>query len=146
MKKCFPSYFQNFSLPGCAREQSISVYRACPTRKMEEASFLNSYEENGFTIAAGAKEDDPQQYCLSTCERLRDIHRFVAIDSRYSPPFTLARGTTHSACGVSCRTKDWKPKHKGSHVDWWLYVGATPWEHFSEVKYEEERKSFPERW
>lgn len=145
MKKRFPSYFENFSLPECAVEQEIEVYRACPTRKIEKASFLNSFEEQGFMISAGRAADDPQEYCLSTCWNLRDIRRFVAIDSRFSPPFLLAKGITHPSCGVSCFSKEWKPKYKGSHVDWWLYKDAEPWLHFAEVNYEKEYAAFPER-
>lgn len=145
IEKRFPSYFENFSLPDCAVEQSIDVYRACPTRKLERASFLNTYEENGFSITLGGRADDPQEYCLSTYQRLRDIKRFVSIDAKFSPPFVLARGTTDPSCGVSCPTKEWKKRHKSSHVDWWLYEGAEPWKHFAEVNYEEEYSAFPSR-
>lgn len=145
IEKRFPAYFENFSLPECAVEQEIEVYRACPTRRIERASFLNSFEENNFMISVDGDPSDPQEYCLSTCYRLRDIRRFVAIDSRFSPPFTLAKGTTHPSCGVSCFSKAWQPRRKNSHVDWWLYEGAEPWIHFIEVNYEEEYAAFPER-
>lgn len=141
----FPAYFQNFKLPDAAREQCIDVYRACRTHKVERASFLNTYEENGFAVSVGKRADDPQEYCLSTYWRLRDIHRFVAIDAKFSPPHTLARGHTHPSCGLSCKSKEWK-RCRNSHVDWWLYEGAEPWKHFEEVSYEEERAAFPERW
>lgn len=47
MRKKFPAYMESIELPECAKEQEIVVYRACRTRKIEKASFLNSYEENG---------------------------------------------------------------------------------------------------
>ena len=144
MQKRFPAYFENFTLPRCEVEQQICVYRACKTRKIEQASFLNTYEENGFANTVGQEIDDPQEYCLSTYERLRDVKRFVAVTAKYSPPFLLAKGWTSPLCGVSCRTKEWKTGYKGSHVDWWLYEDAKPWEHFEEVDYDEELKSLLE--
>lgn len=141
----FPSYFKNFTLPECAAEQLIYVYRACATRKIEQASFLNTYEENSFAITVDKEADDPQEYSLSTYERLRDVRRFVAVTAKFSPPLLLAKGATHPSCGVSCRTKEWKTRYKGSHVDWWLYKDSRPWEHFEEVDYEEELKCFPVR-
>ncbi len=145
MKKRFPAYFENFTLPECAREQMICVYRACKTRKIEQESFLNTYEENGFANTVDQEIDDPQEYCLSTYEKLRDVKRFVALTAKYSPPFLLAKGWTAPSCGVSCRTKDWKVRYKSSHVDWWLYKDAKPWEHFEEVNYEEELERFSKR-
>lgn len=113
---------------------------------VERDSFLNTYEENGFELDVEARIDDPQEYSLSTYERLRDIKRFVAVTAKFSPPYVLAKGITVPSCGVSCRTKDWKAQRKrDSHVDWWLYEGAEPWKHFEEVDYEEELRRFPER-
>lgn len=49
-EKKFPSYFKNFEIPEWAREQELEVYRACATGKVDEVSFLNSYEEFGHKI------------------------------------------------------------------------------------------------
>lgn len=144
-EKRFPQYFDNFALPELAAEQEIEVYRACSTRKIEQASFLNSYEENGYQITVGGKKDDPQEYCLSTFVRLKDIKRFVVIDSRYDPPWLLAKGHTFGDAGVSCVTKAWKKECRNSHVDWWLYEGAEPWLAFEEADYEKEYDNFPGR-
>ena len=138
MKKVFPAYFSNFQLPAAAKEQEIAVYRACRTHKLERESFLCTYEENGFRITAGGKEDDPQEYCMSTYAKLKDVRRFVVADSRYQPPWTLAKGHTTVKDGVSCGTKEWKEKHKSSHVDDWLYEGAEPWTAFELIDYDEE--------
>ena len=143
MKKVFPAYFENFTLPSVAVEQEINVYRACPTGKIERESFLNTFEENGFNVPVDKTSDDPQVYCLSTCVRPRDIKRFVAVDSKFQPPWLMARGHTTERDGVSCKTRDWK-KHKGSHVDWWLYTCAEPWLVFEECDYEFENKNFPD--
>ena len=137
IKKVFPAFFENFQLPAEAKEQEIAVYRACRTRKLERESFLCTYEENGFRITADGKEDDPQEYCMSTYAKLKDVSRFVVVDSKYQPPWALAKGHTTAKDGVSCATKDWK-ECKSSHVDDWLYEGAEPWTAFELVDYDEE--------
>ena len=139
MRKTFPYFFQHFVLPPSAEEQIIDVYRACPTHKIEKASFLCTYEDNGFQITSGGEDNDPQEYCMSTYIRLKDVKRFVIIDSKYQPPFLLAKGCTHPDCGLSCPTKTWK-KTRSSHVDYWLYEGAEPWHYFKETNYEAEQK------
>lgn len=139
IRKVFPAYFSNFKLPEVAVEQEISVYRACPTRKIEKASFLNTYEENGFHVPVGLTADNPQVYCLSTAFRLKDVKRFVTINSAYQPPLLLAKGHTTKVDGLSCKTSDWKPT-KNSHVDWWLYTDAMPWLAFEETTYELENE------
>lgn len=143
IRKIFPDYFSKFTLPEAATEQEISVYRACPTRKIEKASFLNTYEENGFQVPVGLAADNPQVYCMSTYYQLKDVKRFVVADSKYQPPFLLAKGHTTKQDGLSCKTSDWKA-YKGSHVDWWLYVDAEPWLAFEEATYEQEQRSISE--
>lgn len=147
MKRVFPEYFSNFeyNIPGAAKEQEIEVYRACPTRKIERESFLNTYEENGFKVTLGNDPKDPQQYCLSTCTKLKDIKRFVVQRSGFKEPFVLAKGHTTKEDGLSCITKNWKPKHHGSHVDWWLYNNAEPWLAFEVTDYESERNNLSSR-
>ena len=140
-KKAFPEYFKNFTIPETAQEQEIEVYRACPTRKIERESFLNTYEENGFKVPKDMRTDDPQAYCLSTCRKLKDIKRFVIANSKYQPPFALAKGHTTKVDGRSCETKSWKKNSRGSHVDWWLYKGAEPWLAFEVTTYEQENET-----
>ena len=144
IQKIFPKYFENFQLPEAAIEQEIEVYRACPTGKIEKASFLNTYEENGFKVPPDKDIDDPQVYCMSTFFRLKDVRRFVILESKFQPPWLLARGHTTKVDGKSFKTRDWK-KQRGSHVDWWLYVDAKPWMAFEETDYEFEYEHFPER-
>lgn len=140
LKKCFPMYMESIRLPTCAKEQTICVYRACRTHKIKRASFLTTFEENGFSITPGGDPSNPQEYGLSTYTKPNDLKRFVSCTSKYNPPWILAKGVTAPSCGVSCRTRDWK-KTKSSHVDWWLYKEAEPWLHFQEVNYEDERKN-----
>ena len=163
-KKVFPEYFKNFTMPKAAQEQVIEhVYRACRTRKIERDSFLNTYEENGFKVPPNAPpgtEADPQFYCLSTYQKLKDVKRYVTMNDAYQPlegeqyprPWLLARGHTTKEDGRSCMSNTWKkysddPKkqqkkaQKDSHVDWWLYEGAEPWLAFEVTTYEEENKT-----
>lgn len=144
-KKRFPAYFSKFELPSAAKEQRLAVYRACRTRRLERESFLCTYEENGFCISADGEEDDPQEYCVSMYSRLKDIRRFVVIDSKFQPPYALAKGHTTEDNGVSCKTQDWKSGKKTSHIDYWLYEDAQPWTAFELVMYENEYENFPEK-
>lgn len=138
VKKVFPNYFKYFEMPTAAREQAILVYRACCTRKLDRGSFLSTYEENGFKNSVGADPEDPQEYCMSTSLTANAVRRFVVVDSKYQPPYILARGYTSPDCGLSCKTIDWKPKTKSKfHVDYWLYENAEPWKDFEAVNYEE---------
>lgn len=140
LEKKFPAYMESIQLPDCAKEQDIVVYRACRTRKIEKASFLNSYEENGYKILnhPDLAENDPQHFSMSTYVKVKELKRFCSTNQKkYQPPYLLAKGITKGVCGVSCFTRDWKKK-RTSHVDWWLYKNATPWEYFEEVNYEEE--------
>ena len=96
-EKKFPSYFSNFEMPEWAREQELEVYRACATGKIDNLSFLNTFEENGFQVEQGAADDDPQQYSLSSYTKLTHIKRFMTMDSRYGVPFKIAKGITNPA-------------------------------------------------
>ncbi|MFQ6794590.1 hypothetical protein [Thomasclavelia sp.] len=137
LKRKFPSYFQNFKIPEWAEFQELEVYRACRSGKVDRESFLNSYEEHNFLISKERK-NDPQEYSLSTYTKYKDVRRFMAMTSDYGIPFVIAKGITHPICGPSLETRIWKKhlgiKYRGSHVDWWLFTKAKPWEHFKEVK------------
>ena len=143
-KKKFPSYFENFEMPEWAREQELEVYRACATGKVDEKSFLNSFEENGFQVSLGGEEDDPQVYSLSSYTKFKDVKRFMTMDSRFGVPFKIAKGITKPVHGICLETKEWKRnlgiKYRGSHVDWWLYENAEPWKEFEEVILDEDRE------
>ncbi|MEG1878039.1 MAG: hypothetical protein RR211_00245 [Pseudoflavonifractor sp.] len=144
MRARFPAYFINFDyeLPKEASQQSITVYRACKTGKVEQNSFIPSYEEDGCMISDEHRKD-PSYYSLSTYEKPRDVRRFVVIDSKYQPPYALSKGVTDPSCGPSAETRKWKNgcNKKSSHVDWWLYRDATPWTYFKETQYEIEKEA-----
>ena len=141
LEKKIPAYFKNFQIPEWAREQELTVYRACATGKVDGPSFLNSYEENGFQISAGGRLDDPQEYSMSAYTKYNHVRRFMTMDSRYGVPYVIAEGITNPQYGICLETKEWKKrlhqKYRGSHVDWWLYEGANPYREFRKVSGDE---------
>lgn len=147
LQKKFPEYFKNFEFPPGTEERELSVFRACKTQKIDKESFLNSYEENGFKVLTTHESNDPQLYSMSTYMQLKDLKRYMTLNENYPKPFIIASGKTNPEYGVCAITKEWKKrlgiKYKGgSHVDWWLYEGATPWKDFTEVKPDEYREYF----
>lgn len=141
IKKVFPSYIDNSIIPVWAKEQSIEVYRACRSGKVDQLSFMNSYEENGFKVLEDLGKYQASAYSLSTYTKMKDVKRFMTMTSDFGVPFIIAKGTTEPKYGVCLETSLWKKqlgdKCKSSHVDWWLYEGAKPWLAFKEVTYDE---------
>lgn len=133
IEKIFPDYFKRFKLPEGAREQDICVYRACRSGKCDKDSFLPSFEEAGYVLNPTADPTDPSQYSLSTYEKPTHIKRFASMMSDMKVPYTIAKGVTMPEYGLSQRTSERKPKSK-SHVDWWLYKNATPYEAFEMIE------------
>lgn len=132
IEKIFPDYFNRFELPEGAREECIEVYRACRSGKCDKDSFLPSFEQNNYVLSPFADEKDPGQYSLSTYEKPTHIKRFAGVMSDMRVPFTIAIGITHPRHGLVQRTKERKRK-SGSHVDWWLYKDATPYDEFTVI-------------
>lgn len=133
IEKIFPDYFSNFELPEGAHEEEIEVYRACKTWACDKESFLNSYEENGFKVPPGCDESDPGQYSLSTFMKPKDVKRFTDCNCEYRPPCKIAKGLTARKHGIVQITRE-RTKRKSSHVDWWLYKDATPYEEFEMIE------------
>ena len=78
-----------------------------------------------------ANEKDPAgQYSLSSFEKPRDVKRYVGVMSDMKVPYQIAIGETNPIHGVVQRTKE-RTKKRTSHVDWWLYKDARPYEEFS---------------
>lgn len=132
VKNIFPDYFERFELPDGAKGQFINVYRACRSGKCDADSFMPSFEEAGYVLNSLADSEDPSQYSLSTYEKPTHIKRFASMTSDMKVPYTIAKGVTDPKYGVSQRTRERKPR-SGSHVDWWLYKNATPYEVFDVI-------------
>ena len=64
----------------------------------------------------------------------------MVMDSRFGVPFKIAKGITRPIHGICLETKEWKSKlgikYRGSHVDWWLYIGAKPYMEFEVIENE----------
>ena len=60
------------------------MYRACRTRKIEKASILNTYEENGNQIInhPSLSEDDPQHFSMSTYKKVKELKRFWSTNQK----------------------------------------------------------------
>ena len=145
IEQVFPDYFSRFKMPEGAKEESITVYRACKSGKCDRESFLPSYEENGYKLPPMADPSDPGQYSLSTFENPKDMRRFAFSTSDIRPPYSIAIGNTHPRHGLVQRTRE-RTKRKTSHVDWWLYKDARPYEEFEiiedfEAYYEDYRRT-----
>ena len=150
LKKKFPAYFENFEIPKWAEEQKLLVYRACKTGKVDEGSFLNSYEEAGFKLPIGANSNEPSYYSLSTYTKFRDTKRFMKFTNEFGKPYVIAKGITEPEFGPCLEDKVWTAKRRkngeeirksrSSHVNWWLYEDATPWEVFEKVNLDENGK------
>lgn len=132
IEKIFPDYFQRFKLPDGAREERIKVYRACSSGKCDKDSFLPSFEENGYVINPFVDSSDPGQYSLSTFEKPKDVKRFAGVMSDMKIPYQIAIGETDPRHGLVQRTKE-RTKKRTSHVDWWLYKDASPYEEFEMI-------------
>ncbi len=135
MCKKFPAYFQsvsskyNIELPplDAVNQPPVEVYRACPTQKIEKASFLNSYEEHNFETVVG-EEDRPSSYSLSVYSKVSGVRRFTKITRVYPHPCLIAKG-----CLESCMGK-WKFSPRSSHIDFWQYENVPVWEYFNECE------------
>lgn len=130
LEKKFPSYFNNFTIPEGAGEKLFTGYRACKSKRADAESFIPSYEENGFPVLDATLKEDPSQYSLSLYEKPKDVKRFAIVTPGVEPPFMIAKGVTEPIYGLSQRTKE-RIGGRGSHIDWWLYKGATPYEVFN---------------
>lgn len=132
IEKIFPDYFQRFKLPDGAREELIKVYRACRSGKCDKASFLPSFEENGCVGNPFVDLTDPGQYSLSTFEKPKDVKRFAGVMSDMKVPYQIAVGETNPRHGLVQRTRE-RTKKRTSHVDWWLYRDASPYDEFEMI-------------
>lgn len=134
IERIFPDYCERFGIPPeGAKEESICVYRACITNKLERESFLVTYEENGFKFDEESDKDNPGTFSLSTFEKPKDVKRFSVAKEGVHPPYKIAVGHTEPKHGLVQRTKE-RVKRKTSHVDWWLYKDARPYEEFELIE------------
>lgn len=150
LERMFPDYFKLYNVPpSAAREEIIEVYRACRTNKLDRDSFLSTYEEHGCKFLDEEEKKDPGTFSMSVYEKPKDVKRFAITNSEIRKPYKIARGNTYPQYGKVLRTKDYKAGYRrSSHVDWWLYKDARPYEAFEMIedfaRYLEERKKVVE--
>ena len=145
IEKVFPDYLDRFEMPEGAHEESIQVYRACRSGMCDRASFLPTFEQNGFKVREGDDEKDPSNYSMSTYEKPNHIKRFASMDSDMDVPYTIAIGFTNPVHGLVQKSRERKAK-SGSHIDWWLYKDATPWIEFDIIPdFETHLKEYKEK-
>lgn len=73
-----------------------------------------------------------KKYFLSTFEKPKDVKRFAGVISDMKVPYQIAVGETNPRHGLVQRTRE-RTKKKTSHVDWWLYRDASPYEEFEMI-------------
>lgn len=145
LARIFPDYFKNFTMPIGAREEVFKVYRACRSGKCDHLSFLPTFEEKGCICDDTEDLTDPSLYSLSTYEKPTHIKRFASLNSDMHVPYKIAIGLTEPIYGLVQPTKERKSK-AGSHIDWWLYEGATPYEVFDLIPdFEEHLQEYKRR-
>lgn len=136
-KEKFPSYMC-VDVPQGAKKQAINVYRICKSGAIDRESFMNSYEEYCKRNDLDSLDlTDPGSYSLSCFEKKRDARRKLIFFTKKNPKAIASYGRTEPCCGPCQRTKERDAQKKDSHVDWWLYCDARPWEYFREVTFDE---------
>ena len=131
--KIYPDFFDRFEMPEGAHDEGIKVYRACKNNCCDPESFLPTFVENGYKLIEGMDESDPGQYSLSTFEKPKEVKRFTMVRPDYPEPCKIAVGVTNPIHGKVQRTKE-RTGRKTSHVDWWLYKAARPYEEFTMIE------------
>ncbi len=89
-------------------------------------------EENGCVLNPIVDSTDPGQYSLSTYEKPTDVKRFAGVISDMKIPYQIVIGETNPRHGLVQRTKE-RTKKRTSHVDWWLYKDASPYDEFEMI-------------
>lgn len=140
--KCFPDYFAETvqeQIAEAGKEENIAVFRVGKYGKNDRTAFLNYYDEvvEGLKVVRNRDKylerckNDIDRLSISCYEKLEDIIDYFKVTLKESyPERILLKGETAISCGLSKRTRERKASCEDSHVDWWLYEGATPYEWF----------------
>lgn len=135
LKAKFPNGFPVELLPKGAKEEKIEVYRVCRSGKVEAESFLPTYlDEISKTKENENEGQDIGHYSLSVFEKISDARKMLKFFRGKQPGAIAAKGVTDPSCGITQRTKERTGK-KTSHIDWWLYMDATPHIFFNEIDF-----------
>lgn len=139
--ECFPDDFEKDILPREAKEENIKVYRIIKRGTIDRDAFLSTFEEIEKKLSPPRKIldlTDPGTYSTSCNIEYSEAEYFLDIFMRHYPEPKIAKGETEATCGPSQLTSERKIKCANTHVDWWIYEGASPQKYFSEVKIKNE--------
>lgn len=143
--KIFPDYFSESAVKLIllnGQENNLHVYRVGKYGKDKEIAFLNYYDEVLLGLKTVRERGKYLEKCKNDIDRLsiscyyekNDIVYYLNITLKDQfPERILLEGYTDLKCGLSQKTDERKKNVENSHVDWWLYKDATPWDAFQEV-------------
>ena len=109
----------------CGTEQELEVYRVAKKGIIDEDFFLSSIEEyeKGLVVNKQPDKNDMGSYSTSCDLDLKNAKKILKVTMKYNPPAELARGITkHGLCQETHLRTGSSNK---SHVDWWIYKGAS---------------------
>ena len=146
IKSQFPEYFSAEALQKIllyGRAEEINVYRVGKYGHNDNKAFLNYYDEVLLGLKPIRKKEAAlKKYrhsignlsisCYEDFDDIKDYYMLTLKDDY--PKRILLRGKTSGECGLSCRTRSRDENCSNSHVDWWLYQDASPWQFFHEVE------------
>lgn len=145
----FPAYMTEDAINEIyiwGKEKNIAVYRVSKYGNDITTAFLNYYEEISRDLKIVRNKTNELEKCSKKIDSLsvscyydkKDIiDYYLGLTCKNFPEAILLEGETSSKHGLSSITKERKLHTQNSHVDWWIYDKATPWDSFAEVKTDE---------
>lgn len=135
--KCFPKDFETAILPKLTSNNSRDVYRIIKSGTINREAFISTYEEIKRGLMPRPRKPlnlrDPGTYSTSCFADLKEAEYILNIFMQHYPKPIISCGQTAETCGPSQMTKDRKPGHSSTHVDWWIHEESSPQLHFKEV-------------
>lgn len=124
---CFPENFEKEILPPEAKKEEIPVYRVAKSGKIEEETFLSTYEEIQLGIMENKNLSEmseeelrkPELYSTSCYLTLSKIKKTLNLMMRHYPQPIIIQGVTKY--GIAQRTGERTGDFKDKHVDWWIF-------------------------
>lgn len=143
--KIFPDYFSENAVKLIllnGQENNLHVYRVGKYGRDKKIAFLNYHDEviRGLKTVKGQEKylekckNDIDRLSISCYHKKEDLAYYfeITLKDQY-PERIILEGNTDFKYGLSQKTVERKKDVKDSHVDWWLYKDATPWDAFREV-------------
>lgn len=137
-KNVFPCYKDNNgkvlfdinNLPPEATMKHIeNVYRFCLWGKIDKKAFQCTYLTKEEICCKDLDYDNYGTFSTSCYGKLRDVKKKFICFTRHEPEAIVAIGTITPESGYSCEDKLLRDT-KSSHIHWWIFEDASPWESF----------------